>query len=136
MGIENYEKLLDNIYENLPKQVMQKERFEIPTFESFTEGNKTVIKNFSVVVDKLRREKGILIKWLSKELAVPISEEGDRIILQRRTNSDIVNKKLEEFTQKFVLCKECKKPDTKIADAGHGLKQLVCEACGARATIR
>ena len=47
-----------------------------------------------------------------------------------------INKKLEEFTNKYVLCKECKKPDTHIEELGHGLKQLICEACGARNSLR
>ena len=134
--MKKYEDLLDKIYKNLPERVTQKERFEYPTFDAFAEANKTVIKNFNVVVDKLRRDKSLLLKWLSRELAVPITEDGDRVILQRRTHSDILNKKLEEFIQKFVVCKECKKPDTHISDVGHGMKQLICEACGARNAIR
>ena len=49
---------------------------------------------------------------------------------------DIINKKLEEFVTKYVICKQCKRPDTHIQDVGHGLKQLVCESCGARMAIR
>lgn len=134
--MKDYDKLLDEVYKNLPEKVTHKERFEYPTFDSFNEANKTLIKNFNVVADKLRRDKSLLLKWFSRELAVPISEEGDRAILQRRTGSDILNKKLEEFIQKFVICKECKKPDTRIVDVGHGIKQLICEACGARNAIR
>lgn len=134
--MKDYENLLDNIYKNLPEKVMHKERFESPIFDSFNEANKTVIKNFNTVTDKLRRDRALLIKWLSRELAVPITEDGERAILQRRTHSDVLNKKLDEFVQKFVVCKECKKPDTHIQDMGHGIKQLICEACGARNAIR
>jgi translation initiation factor 2 subunit 2 len=133
--MRDYEKLLDNIYKNLPERVTHKERFEPPRFESFNEGNKTIIKNFGVVVDKLRRDKNIIVKWLSRELAVPITIEGDRVVLQRRLGNEILNKKLDEFIQKFVLCKECKKPDTRLVELGHGMKQLICEACGARNAV-
>lgn len=133
----NYDQLLDNIYEKLPEKARGKgERFEPPKFEFFVEGNKTIIRNFSTVAVKLRRENDFLIKYLSKELAVPTALEGDRLILHRKISSDILHKKLEEFIDKYVLCKECKKPDTHIQDLGHGLRQLVCEACGAKNAIR
>jgi len=130
--MNSYEKLLDNIYSNLPERSTNGERFEAPVFQSFSEGNKTIIKNFGFVAEKLRREKSFLMKFLSKELAVPVTLEGERLVLQRRLNADLLNKKLTEFINRYVICKECKKPDTHMEEAGHGLKQLVCEACGAR----
>lgn len=136
MQEDEYTKLLDNIYSNLPEKVTKTERFEIPKFEFFTEGNKTIIKNYKSVIDKIRRESDFLSKHLSKELAVPVDVQGDRLILQRKLMGDIINKKLEEFVTKYVICKQCKRPDTHIQDVGHGLKQLVCESCGARMAIR
>ena len=132
-----YEQLLENVYANLPAKVSGTgERFEIPKFEYFTEGMKTIIKNFLAVCEKIRRDKETVIKFLSKELAVPVDLQGDRLILQRKMTGDIINKKLEEFVARFVICKECKKPDTHIQELGHGMRQLICEACGARNAIR
>lgn len=133
---DNYEQLLDNIYENLPDKVTSGERFDMPKFEYFTEGNKTIIRNYKSVVDTVRREGSFLSKYLSKELAVPAEVQGERLILQRRLVGDILNKKLEEFVTRYVICKECKKPDTKLEDSGHGFKKLICESCGAHASIR
>ena len=131
-----YTKLLDNVYAKLPEKVSSTERFEIPKFEFFTEGNKTIVKNFKTVADKIRREQEVICKYFSKELAVPVSVQGERLILQRKLMGDIINKKLEEFVLKFVMCKQCNRPDTHIQEAGHGLKQLICESCGARRSIR
>ena len=131
-----YEQLLDNIYANLPEKTMSGERFEPPTFDFFVEGTKTIIKNFGPVCEKLRREKEALAKYLSKELAVPAEVQKERLVLHRKIVGGIVNQKLEEFIARYVICKECKKPDTKINELGHGLKQLICEACGARNSIR
>ncbi len=131
-----YEKLLDDIYENLPEKVTKSERFEMPQFEFFAEGNKTIIKNFKTVADKIRREPEYVGKYLSKELAVPVGIQGERLILQRKIVGDILNKKLEEFITKYVICRQCNRPDTHVEELGHGMRQLVCEACGARATIR
>ncbi len=137
MSEKTYEQLLESAYATIPEKVSGSgERFEIPKFDYFTEGTKTIIKNFSVVCEKIRRDKSILMKFLSKELAVPLEEQGERLILQRKITGDIINKKLEEFVNRFVICKECKKPDTHIQELGHGMKQLICEACGARNAIR
>lgn len=131
-----YESLLDNIYQNLPKKKAETERFEMPRFEYFSEGNKTIIKNFKAVCDRIRRDPDIISKYLSKELAVPVEIRDDRLVLQRRLSGDILNKKLEEFVSKLVMCKECNRPDTHIEEAGHRVRILVCEACGARMAIR
>lgn len=134
---DSYESLLNNIYKKLPKKEKgNEERFEIPKFEYFTEGNKTIIKNFKVVADKIRRSPQMISKYLSKELAVPVEIKGERLVLQRKLMSNILNKKLEEFISKYVICKECKKPDTHIEDLGNRIHIIVCEACGARKTIR
>lgn len=132
---DTYAQLLDNIYKNLPEKAMHKgERFEPPVFDFFVEGNKTIIRNFKVVVDKLRRDNESLIKYLTKELAVPVAYEGDRLLIHRKISGDILHRKLREFIEKYVLCKECKKPDTHIV-ASHGLRHLVCEACGAKTPV-
>ena len=133
---KEYEQLLENIYSNLPERAVEGERFEIPKFEYFTEGNKTIIKNFKAVSERIRREPQFISKYLSKELAVPLEIRGERLVLQRRLMGNILNKKLEEFVLKYVICKECKRPDTHIEEVGHRSRNLVCESCGARAAIR
>ena len=133
--MNNYEKLLDNVYANLPKKTADDQRFEFPVFDSFIEGNKTIIKNFEAVASKLRREKQFLVKFFSKELATPINLEGDRVVLQRKVNPAILNKKLEEFIRDYVICGICEKPDTNIQSYGT-VKEIVCEACGARRPVK
>lgn len=133
---KDYDQLLDNIYKNLPEKATHRERFDMPKFEYFTEGNKTIVKNFKAVADKIRREPDLIIKYLTKELAVPAEQQGERLVLQRRLSGDIVNKKLEEYVNKYVMCMECKRPDTNLIELGHGVRQLVCESCGARKSIR
>jgi translation initiation factor 2 subunit 2 len=136
MSSDDYESLLGEAYAKLPKSTSSGERFEMPRFEFFTEGNKTIIKNFKAVTDKIRRDPAFVSKYLSKELAVPLEVQGERMILQRKLTGDMINRKLEDFVQKYVMCKECNRPDTNIVELGHGHKQLICEACGARKAIR
>lgn len=132
-----YEELLANAYATLPeKSASTGERFEMPKFEYFTEGTKTIIKNFTVVCEKIRRDPEFVSKFFSKEFAVPVAAQAERLIIQRKLMGDALNKKLEEFVVRFVICKECKRPDTKIEELKHGLKQMICEACGARTPVR
>jgi translation initiation factor 2 subunit 2 len=133
---KDYDELLDNIYENLPEKATSEERFEMPKFEYFTEGNKTIIKNFRAVAEKVRRDSDFIVKYMTKELAAPAEAQGERLVIQRKLSGDMVNKKLEEFVHKYVICKECKRPDTAVKDSGHGSKALVCESCGARRNLR
>jgi len=134
---DDYDSLLDNIYKKLPEKAQGTgERFEMPRFEFFTEGNKTIIKNYKAVTDKIRRDPAFLSKVLSKELAVPVEIVGERLILQRKLIGDMVNRKLEDFINKYVICKECNRPDTHIEDLGHRSRNLICEACGARKAVR
>lgn len=135
MNQDEYGEQLDNIYKNLPEKLTKGERFEPPKLEFFTEGNKTIIKNFLVICDKLRRTNEMVSKYFSKELAVPVTIEGDRLILQRKLMYDTLNRKLEEYITRYVVCKECKRPDTNVVELGHGLRKLVCEACGASTPI-
>ncbi len=132
----DYEKLLENIYQNIPEKVKTAERFEPPRFEYFIEGNKTIIRNYKSVCDRLRREPKLLLKFLTRELAVPAEMQGERLVLQRRVLAETLDKKLAEFIEKFVMCKECKRPDTNIKEIGRGILLMVCEGCGARRTIK
>lgn len=133
----DYEKLLDNLYASLPEKAKHSgERFEPPKFDYFIEGNKTIIKNFKAVCEKLRRDPKILLKFLTKELAVPGEIQGERLVLQRKVLADVLDKKLSEFIAKFVMCKECARPDTTLQESGRGIMILICESCGARRTIK
>ncbi len=131
-----YEKMLDELYAKLPEKITHTERFEMPKFDYFVEGNRTIVKNFKAICDKIRREPQLLIKYLTKELAVPAEMQGERLILQRKMSGDILNKKLEDFINTYVICKECKRPDTRIQEIGRGVRVLICESCGARKTVK
>ncbi len=130
-----YEELLNKAYSTLPTRAVATERFEAPVIESFMQGNKTIIKNFELIVSKLRREPALLIKYLSRELAVPATIDGNRLVLHGKFYDRILNEKLTNFINMYVLCKECKKPDTKLTEF-EGVKMLVCEACGARGPVK
>ena len=134
--MDEYEKLLDKAYKAVPQKSSSGERFEIPVADMQPQGSKTIIRNFEFIANTLRRTPEQLLRYMQKELAVPISIEGQRLVLHGKFNERTVNEKIRNFTEIYVLCKECKKPDTHIVTGEHGIKKLVCEACGARSPVR
>jgi translation initiation factor 2 subunit 2 len=126
----NYENLLLKAYNSIPKKALTQERFEVPKVDSFLQGTKTIVKGFNQLLDSMRRDKKHFIKWLMKETALPISEVNNQLIINGKVNSYQLNKLIESYFKQFILCPECKKPDTKVITEG-GTKLLKCEACGA-----
>jgi len=132
--MEDYEKLLDDAYKNVKKVVSTGERFEMPKVEGRFEGKKTVITNFFTVASKLRRDSEHLQKYLSKELAAAGVVDGERLILNKKVPSAKINPKIEQYAKEFVICRECKKPDTELIKEGR-FTYLHCLACGAKHAI-
>ncbi len=133
--VSDYTALLNNVYDKLPKKRSTGERFEPPVAEAFLQGNKTVIRNFDAICQKLRRKPEELSKFLFKELAVPGTVAGAQLILQTKVPARLLNEKLTFYVDQCVMCRECGKPDSHI-QYGQPVNTLVCEACGATRPIR
>ncbi len=131
---KDYEKLLDKAYSKV-KKVETSERFEIPKVDSFVEGSKTVVSNLQQTASFLRRDLDHFIKFLSKELATQIIIKGDKAIFNRKLMPGQINDKIQDYVEEFVLCHECKKPDTELLKE-KGFLFLHCLACGAKHSVR
>ncbi len=131
----SYEELLKKAKAELPQTKTSGERFEIPKVKGHVEGNKTIITNFLQICDLFGREPTQFLKYLQRELATAASIDGQRMILGRKLASSFVNQKVEQFANDFVICKECKKPDTKMVKEDR-IYSLKCMACGAKQPIR
>ena len=132
----DYDNLLNRAYSQIPEKKVSGERFEIPAVDSLQQGNKTIIRNFEFIVGKLRRDPKMIMKYFTRELAIPATHEGTHLILHGKFTEKVLNQCLKDFVGTFVICKECGKPDTNISEAVHGQRMLVCEACGARAPVK
>lgn len=132
----NYDKLLDRAFARLPTLSAENVDFKIPVADSIVQGNKTIIRNFSQIADVARREVGEIAKYMTKELAAPVSVEEQRLIISTKVNSEAINSKVKKYFESYVICKECHKPDTKVVSQERGFLTIVCEACGARYTIK
>ncbi len=127
----DYESLLKKAYEKLPKAGVSKERLKVPAADTSLQGNQTIIKNFSQIVETIRREPSHMLKFLAKELAAPAGIEGGRAVLQAKLSQRMVQQKIDAYMNEFVFCKECKSPDTKLIREDR-VTTLKCEACGAK----
>lgn len=135
--METYEKMLEEAYSKIKKAEGNGERFEIPKAEGHFEGKKTIITNFSQIASIFRRNPEHLQKFLLKELAASGQKEGDRLVLNIKVPSAKINQKIEEYAREFVICKECKKPDTELIRETHNrVTFMKCFACGARHSVR
>jgi translation initiation factor 2 subunit 2 len=133
--MENYEKLLEKAKSNLPEIKQTTERFEIPKVTGHIQGNKTVISNFSLIAKILNRDQNHLLKYLLKELATPGNIDGPRLILGRKLPSSLINAKIAQYANEFVLCPVCKKSDT-VLKKEERITMMKCTACGAKNPVR
>ena len=130
-----YEQLLDEAYSKVKSVSGSGERFKIPKIEGHIEGKKTILTNFFQIASHIRRNPEHFQKFLLRELAASGQREGDRLVLNIKVPSAKINQKIEDYVKEFVLCKECKNPDTELIKEDR-LSFLHCLACGAKHSVR
>lgn len=133
--MEDYQRLLDRAREQVPPEVFETKRFEVPKVAIFVEGSRTIIKNYKDIAQVLNRDSQHLLKFLMRELATSGVVEGQRAVFQGKFTSKSLDDLISRYTKTYVLCSECGKPDTHIEKQGR-FQYLVCEACGAKASIK
>jgi len=131
----DYKELLKRARSQLPPDVLERKRFEVPKPRSITIGMKTFIRNFKDVCDALNRDPHHLLRYLSREMATAGTLSGSRAVFQGRFRYDTIERLVQHYTVVFVTCPVCKRPDTKIVKEKR-LSFMVCEACGAKSSVR
>ncbi len=127
----DYEELLDRALRQLPETVKSTEsRFVIPRAKVFIEGKTTIFDNFEGICNYINREPEYVMKFLLSELGTAGKIEGSRAIFQGRFSPNEVQHQIQRFIHEYVLCWECKKPDTHFARMER-VWVLKCDACGA-----
>ncbi len=133
---EDYEALLNNVYENMPKREQRAERFELPSIVVLLQGNKTIVKNFKELCEAMRRDPSVVSKYLSKELAAPSNFDGKQLIFNGKISEALIKSKVHDFVEKFIKCKICGRYDTHFEAIDRNIRILKCEACGATSPAR
>lgn len=136
MAKTDYEKLLKRIQDKVTtKKSGSGERFELPTPDVMWEGQRTILRNFMDFPKALRRDPDKVLQYLSKEFATPAERNGDKaMFVGRREPHDFLSL-LQIYVKDYLECPTCKSPDTRI-ERENRIAFLVCEACGAKSSIK
>ncbi|MAG18150.1 MAG: translation initiation factor IF-2 subunit beta [Candidatus Diapherotrites archaeon] len=130
-----YDKMLTRLYGSLPEKSISKERFELPKLDSTVQGKKTIIKNFSQAIKSVKRDEKAFYKYITKETATAGVLADGKLTLTGKFWPEVLEKLFNNYLKEYVLCHECGKPDTEIAERS-GVKMLKCTACGALSPLK
>jgi len=131
-----YEKLLKRIDGERSKNSAEIDsRFELPPVDVMWEGQRTYLRNFSDFPKIMRRDSAKLLQYLSKEFAVPAERIGDSAMFVGRRDPDDFTRLRKIYVNDYIMCPTCKSPDTRT-EKEKRISFLICEACGAKSTIK
>jgi translation initiation factor 2 subunit 2 len=131
----DYDELLKRARTLMPEVSLKKERMELPRLFISTIGMRTTIANFKEVSDTLDRDPQHILKFLTREMATAATYQDGRAIFQGKFPRDTFERLLQRYVDSFVTCPVCKRPDTRIVKEKR-LSFIVCNACGARSSIK
>ncbi len=131
----DYDALLARMRAKLPGTSAAHERWQLPEPTLLVEGRQTVFQNFDEVCKVLDRDPAYVYKFLLGELGTAGSREAGRLTFKSRVAERQIVEKLEAFVEMFVICQECRRPDTKLVKEGR-TTILQCSACGAHRPVR
>ncbi|KAJ9101397.1 hypothetical protein QFC19_005170 [Naganishia cerealis] len=108
----------------------------MPPIQSKVEGRgngiKTAIVNLSEVSRALGRPASYIVKYFGSELGAQTSmdEDKNRYLVNGVHDANELQDSLDGFINKFVLCANCKNPETEIQIKEKDNLQRDCKACG------
>ena len=121
---------------NIPRTVQDDHyRYHMPTMKVKLEGKgngkKTLLENIEAVSKSLERPATYVAKFICMELAtkVEIDEKKSKYTLNGHHAMSSLEKALDAFIDRFVLCMSCRYPETLIEHKGESLYRR-CMACG------
>eukprot|EP00026_Physarum_polycephalum_P008397 Phypoly_transcript_08480.p1 GENE.Phypoly_transcript_08480~~Phypoly_transcript_08480.p1 ORF type:complete len:399 (-),score=115.21 Phypoly_transcript_08480:138-1334(-) len=127
---------------NIPRDVKDEfYRYKMPSIIAKVEGKgngiKTVIVNMADVSKSLARPPAYPTKFFGFELGAitTIDATNDKYIVNGKHDQPKLMQVLDDFIEKFILCKKCERnPETYLVIKG-GLIELKCKACGGRTPV-
>jgi len=130
----NYEDLLNRGKKQIPDEISDSQRLEIPKVKGHIQGNKTILSNFLQIAKLLDRPPEQILKFILKELATAGEIKNTYVMFNNKIAASKINEKIEKFSNLFVICKECGKPETKLIKENN-INIIKCQACGAKYTV-
>lgn len=131
----DYDELLERARESLPEKVITRERFKVPDVDVLIEGKTTVLRNFDEIASAVNREPSQILVYLLRELGTAGTIDGKRVVFKGRVPPNQIENRLRGYVETFVLCSECRRPDTRLVKEGR-VTLLECDACGAHRPVK
>jgi translation initiation factor 2 subunit 2 len=132
----DYEMLLSRLRDKLGNTTKkQASRLELPTPQIIWVGQRTIFRNFMDFPKALNRDPEKLLLYLNKELASAGYIAGDRVIFLGRKEPSSFGALIDRYVKDYVICPVCGSPDTRT-EKSKKLGFLLCEACGAKSSIK
>ena len=134
-----------NDYEILLKRLQDKvdntskkarSRLEIPTPQIIWVGKNTIFRNFMDFPKALRRDPEKFLMYLNKELASAGYIAGERMIFLGCKTPSSFQALIDRYIKDYVQCPVCGSPDTHTEKSKPKVAFLICEACGAKSSIK
>lgn len=89
-------------------------------------GGTTIVENAKQVAHDIYRELPDLKSWFAKSLSTRVSVDNGRIIISGRYTEQQLQKSLQIYISKNVLCHKCGNPETPTVKK----RTRKCQACG------
>lgn len=137
MEEHSYDELLDRARSQIPPERFEKKqrRLTVSAPNSRVQGSRTMLYNLKEISEQLNREPNHFLRYLSKEMATAGTIVGTYAVFQGRFERSVFENLLNQYIQDYLTCPVCKGVDTKVSKEGR-YYFLLCEACGARSSIR
>jgi len=116
-------------------------RYKMPKLIAKVEGKgngiKTVIPNMGDIAKSLSRPAAYPTKFFGCELGAQVKSEAknERYIVNGAHEAEKLQSLLDSFIEKFVLCKECRNPETDLFIQKDQTIIRDCKACGKRSEV-
>lgn len=136
LSISSYEKMLERLYSQVKVNPEKFKRFEDPIAEVENIKNRTIIRNFKEIAERLNRKPDELASYFFKDLSINgmIDPNTKQLILFGKFSFERINMSLKFYIRKYVICPICTSVDTVVIKEGKNLF-LKCLACGATSSI-
>lgn len=135
MGDFDYESLLDKARENIPEEISNRSRWQLPAPQIMIEGANTIFRNFNEVVSMMERDDNHVYQYLLNDLGTSGSRDGPRARFKGRIPPKRIKSAIVTYVNTYIKCNQCSAPDT------HFIKEdrttlLKCQACGATRPVK
>lgn len=135
MEDQEYLKMLDRAFEKIPDGFHETDRWKIPTVRLEFEGKNTIILNYKEIVEQIKRDEKHFMKYLLQEVGTAGLVKGSKAVLKGKQKQMTLDRLIQNYCEKYVICETCQKPDTIIIKEGR-FHMLVCQACGTRHPVK